>query len=176
MLSAVQKIKLKSSCVVNAPYFFGPFAPGFSVPTPNFPALSTSKYIYALLNPKGSFPPVGFVDVRDIARAHVAALTSPSTSVLGRKRLLIASPYDFSYKESIEYIAEQRPELKARLISDTSKAPKHANARWDLSRLEQVTGIKPESFKTWHETILDTVDALIAIEKEWVSKGFTLPQ
>lgn len=116
------------------------------------------------------------MDVRDLARAHVAALNSPSASVIGRKRLIVASPYDFNYKDAIEYIAEQRPELKARLISDTSKAPEHANAPWDLSRLEEVTGVKSESFKTWHETILDTVDALLALEKEWVKKGFTLSQ
>jgi nucleoside-diphosphate-sugar epimerase len=39
------------------PIFYGPFAPGFSIPTPDYPALSTTKYIYRLLTPAGTFPP-----------------------------------------------------------------------------------------------------------------------
>ncbi|KAF7969871.1 hypothetical protein HWV62_25653 [Athelia sp. TMB] len=158
---------------VNPPFIFGPFAPGFSVPEPNFSALSTAMYIYRLLDPAGGFPPCGFVDVRDLARAHVAALAAPRLPAL-RKRLLIASPYDFNWKDGAAYIAEQRPALKARLFADTSKAPEHANARFDLSRLEQVTGIKADSLKSWQATVLDTVDSLVSLENEWVSKGFTV--
>ncbi|KAF7975888.1 hypothetical protein HWV62_8299 [Athelia sp. TMB] len=146
---------------------------GFSVPEPNFSALSTAMYIYRLLDPAGGFPPCGFVDVRDLARAHVAALAAPRLPAL-RKRLLIASPYDFNWKDGAAYIAEQRPALKARLFADTSKAPEHANARFDLSRLEQVTGIKADSLKSWQATVLDTVDSLVSLENEWVSKGFTV--
>ena len=39
------------------PILFGPFAPGFSVPTPDYSALSTSLHIYRLLTPEGIFPP-----------------------------------------------------------------------------------------------------------------------
>ncbi|KZP16503.1 NAD(P)-binding protein [Athelia psychrophila] len=158
---------------LNAPFYFGPFAPGFAVPEPNMQALSTTRHIYRLLDPAGPFPPCGFVDVRDLTRVHVAALTAPRLAGV-RKRLIVASPYDFSWKDGVSYIAEQRPELRSRLVADTSKAPDHANARFDLSRLEDVTGLKLDAFKTWQETILDTVDSLIALEKDWVSKGFAI--
>ncbi|KAF7975887.1 hypothetical protein HWV62_8297 [Athelia sp. TMB] len=158
---------------LNPPFIFGPFAPGFSVPEPNLQALSTTRHIYRLLDPAGGFPPCGFVDVRDLARAHVAALNAPRIPAV-RKRLVIASPYDFNWKDGVAYIAEQRPALKSRLFADTSKAPEHANARFDLSRLEQVTGIKADSYKSWQATILDTVDSLVSLEKEWVNKGFTV--
>lgn len=39
------------------PLFYGPFAPGFSIPTPDYGAISTTKYIYRLLSPAGTFPP-----------------------------------------------------------------------------------------------------------------------
>lgn len=41
-------------------------------------ALSTALYVYRLLDPKGNFPHfLGYQDVRDVAAAHVLALTSP---------------------------------------------------------------------------------------------------
>lgn len=111
--------------------------------------------------------------MRDLERAHVAALTAPHLPTV-RNRLIVASPHDFGWKEAVAYIAKERPSLKARLVADTSKAPEHANARFDLSRLEQVTGIKADSFKSWQETVLDTVDALISLENEWISRGFSV--
>jgi nucleoside-diphosphate-sugar epimerase len=38
------------------PAFYGPFAPGFSIPTPDYAAMSTTKFIYKLLTPAGTFP------------------------------------------------------------------------------------------------------------------------
>jgi nucleoside-diphosphate-sugar epimerase len=37
------------------PIFYGPFAPGFSIPTPDYAAMSTAKFIYSLLTPAGTF-------------------------------------------------------------------------------------------------------------------------
>jgi len=34
-------------------------------------------------------------------------------------------------------------------------------------------GIKKEEFIKWEDTVLDTVDAVIAVEKDWQTKGFT---
>lgn len=118
---------------------------------------------------------VGYIDVRDLARAHIAALISPPESEVGRKRLLIASPHDLNYKEAVQFIAEKRPELKNRLI-DADKAPKFSLDRipLDLERVQAVTGVKVNSYISWQNTILDTVDSLLELEKSWVSKGFTV--
>lgn len=161
-------------CSVNPPYLFGPFAPGFLVPKPDYAALSTNLHIYQFLTPKGTFPTSpGSADVRDVARLHVAALSAPSESTVGRKRLIVSSPYDTNYKQAVEFIAEAYPELKDRLVnSDT--APKFPIDKLpvDLKRATEVTGVQIDSYHTWKETVLDTVGSLLALEKDWVSKGY----
>jgi nucleoside-diphosphate-sugar epimerase len=39
------------------PIVLGPFAPGFSIPTHDYSAISTTKYVHRLLTPAGIFPP-----------------------------------------------------------------------------------------------------------------------
>lgn len=39
------------------PFLYGPFAPGFSIPTPDYMALSTALRIYQFLTPTCKFPP-----------------------------------------------------------------------------------------------------------------------
>jgi nucleoside-diphosphate-sugar epimerase len=39
------------------PYFYGPFAPGFSIPPNDYSAISTTKLIHRFLTPAGTFPP-----------------------------------------------------------------------------------------------------------------------
>lgn len=154
------------------PFIFGPFVPGFYVEPNDYPSLSTTKSLYRYLTPKFNFPPFsGYIDVRDVARAHVAALNSPPESAIGRKRLPMASPHDLNYKKAHEYIAEKRPELKSRLVN-INEVPIFPLDRMivDLERVEQVTGVKVDSYIPWQDTILDTIDALIKIEKEWAAK------
>jgi nucleoside-diphosphate-sugar epimerase len=117
----------------------------------------------------------GYIDVRDLARAHVGALSSPPEAAVGRKRLLMASPHDLNYETAIDFIAEKRPELRDRL-ADGTKAPKFPIDRMDLDiqRVEEVTGVKVDSYIPWQDTILGTVDDLIKLEKDWVSKGFSV--
>ncbi|KAF8640263.1 hypothetical protein AX16_010158 [Volvariella volvacea WC 439] len=57
--------------VINPPFLFGPYVPHFPVPA----SLGPNGWIYSLLQGKQPYPvPPGFVDIRDCARAHVAAL------------------------------------------------------------------------------------------------------
>jgi nucleoside-diphosphate-sugar epimerase len=178
------------------PIFYGPFAPGFSIPTPDYAAMSSTKYIYRLLTPAGTFPPFagrplseisdliytdspdtlsGYIDVRDLARAHIGALNSPPEAAVGRKRLLMASPHDLNYKTAIDFIAEKRPELRDRLADETN-TPKITIDKMilDIQRVEEVTGVKVDSYISWQDTILESVDDLIKLEKDWVSKGFSV--
>jgi nucleoside-diphosphate-sugar epimerase len=159
---------------INPPYLFGPFAPGFLIPEPNYATISTNIHLYQILSPKGVFPRgPGSVDVRDVARIHVEALHSPPESSVGRKRLIVSSPYDGSYKQAVQFVAEAHPELKARLV-DPDNVPKFAvdKIAVDLQRVADVTGVQVDSYHSWKDTVLNTIDALLALEKEWVSKGY----
>lgn len=162
--------------------------------TPGY--LSSMGHIQQFLTPKGSFPVMagkslpfvfppfrqtniqyttGYVDVRDLARIHVQALDSPPESVVGRKRMLVASPHDFNFTKAVGWIVEAHPELKDRLI-DTSKAPAFPmdHLPTDLKRVAEVTGFKEDEFISCKQTILDTIDSILAMEKDWVSKGLNV--
>jgi nucleoside-diphosphate-sugar epimerase len=161
---------------VNPPYLYGPFAPGFKIPKPDYAAISTNLRIYQFLTPKGTFgQSPGYADVRDVARIHVEALNSPPESSVGRKRLIIASPYPVNYRQAMQLVAEARPELRDRLV-DADSAPELPVDRLpvDLQRVADVTGVQIDSYHTWRDTVLDTVDALLALEKDWISKGYKI--
>ena len=111
--------------------------------------------------------------MRDIARAHVRALDSPPTSEVGRKRIIIASPYDFSPADVVKYVSKKRPELGDRIVKPES-APKYRGYKFplDFDRIEQVLGMKTSDFHVSEETALNTVDSLLEKETEWRNKGF----
>ncbi len=161
------------------PFNYGPFAPGFEhlLPEPDLNALSTNSTIYSFLRPDTAAFPIapGAIDVRDTARAHVLALESPLSSKVGRKRVAIVCPHECSYRVAIETIARERPELKERL-ADARMAPEWSSntLSLDWKRIEEVIGIKPDSFIPWEKTVLDSVDSLLRIEKVWKEKGFKL--
>ncbi|KAF8055425.1 hypothetical protein FPV67DRAFT_830766 [Lyophyllum atratum] len=74
---------------INPPFLYGPFAQNFTQPNPNYYALSTNLYIYRFLKPSSNFPMfLAYADIRDVAEAHVRALTSPPSSSVGRKRII----------------------------------------------------------------------------------------
>lgn len=138
--------------------------------------LSTNFFIYRLLSPTGTYPPSpGHADIRDVAKAHVLALRSPPTSVVGRKRLLMAAPGALDFNSIVRLIAEKRPELKSRLI-DPDRAPQWPYDRTpvDFERLEEVLSFKKGEFRAVEDTILDAVDSIVELEKEWLSKGYTV--
>lgn len=142
---------------------------------PGYRAFSTNGFIYALLRPDNVHfaPSPGAIDVRDVARAHLLALESPPTSVVGRKRSPLVSPYQSSYKDAIEIIAKERPELKDRLVHP-SKAPEWPSYTIEVDRelVEKQIGLKADSYIPWRETVLDAVDSLVRIENIWKAKGF----
>jgi len=149
---------------------FGPFGPGQVYDTP---ATGTNQYIYALIagapgrpingyDPATGPPPLS-VDVRDVARAHVLALKLPPTS-LSPKRFIL-STNTFIWKDAIELLAEKRPELKERLPVITRNEPPVAPfATLDTSKTESMLGMK--DYIKWQDTVLDTVDDLLRVEKE----------
>lgn len=124
--------------------------------------------VYELIRPEGAVPiHPSYIDVRDVALALVSALKSPPHSQVGRKRILMSGDW-FSPKEAVEYIAEVRPELKDRVSTNALNSGPVGTRNIDNTRLKEVLGLVP---RPWKETILDAVDSLIGLEKEWKSKG-----
>ncbi|KAG6832867.1 hypothetical protein H0H87_012800 [Tephrocybe sp. NHM501043] len=157
---------------LNPPYLYGPLAETFTIPTGNYTALSTDLYIYRFLNPEGGFmSSPAHADVRDVAHAHILALTSPPSSEVGRKRILIASPHGFDIKATLELIADSRPELKARLTKKMPPEYPYDRIPFDFKRIEEVLGMSKDDFRTVEETMIETVDSLMALEKQWIAQG-----
>jgi nucleoside-diphosphate-sugar epimerase len=156
-------------------YIYGPLGRGQVY---NSVTTGTNRYVYALISgapdrPVGGYdpavrgPPMN-VDVRDVARAHVLALknsqSSSSSSSDTPKRYIISSS-TFTWKEAIELLAEARPELKGRLPVITGKeAAVGRFATLDTSATAAELGLK--NYFSWQDTVLDTVDDLLRVEKE----------
>ncbi|KLO12865.1 NAD(P)-binding protein [Schizopora paradoxa] len=103
------------------------------------------------------------VDVRDVAKAHVLALTAPPTSQVGRKRMLVAGE-PFLWKDAVEHLLAVRPELRERL-PDPSEARKLGTSTMDVTRTREVLGL--DSYIDWRKTVEDSVDSLLSIEQSW---------
>ncbi|KAJ7187346.1 hypothetical protein C8R46DRAFT_1025213 [Mycena filopes] len=160
---------------LNPPFFYGPFTPHFPVPAGDFGALSTDLQIYNLLFKDGKFPSKSrHVDVRDVAQAHVRALTSRPTAEVGRKRIILASPTGWPFRQTVEFIAKERPALKERLITAEPQVQPFDVLPMDFARVEEVLGMKVSDFHSTEETTLDTVDALVAVEEQWRSAGHSI--
>ncbi|KAF9482243.1 NAD(P)-binding protein [Pholiota conissans] len=139
----------------------------------DFASFSTNLNIYNLLTPTGKYPArPAYVDVRDAARAHVGAIEKPTSS--GRRRVILASPHGVVFDDLLKLIKRARPELEGRLI--TSPAPKFAFDRYDVDfgRIEEITGLRKEDFRTLEESFLETIDALLAVEDSWKKAGYSV--
>jgi hypothetical protein len=88
--------------------------------------------------------------------------------------MLIASPYNFNFQGVVELISANRPHLKNRLITATPPVFPLYKLPVDLKRVEDVLGVKVDSYKKWEETMLDSVDSLLEVEKAWEAKGYTV--
>lgn len=110
---------------------------------------------------KDEIPPTGtfiWVDVRDLALAHVKAAELPGAA---NKRFFITAGY-FSNKEIAEIIREAYPDLESKLPGKDTKGgemPKEIY-KYDNARTVEVLGIK---FRSLKESIVDTVKSLQAV-------------
>jgi hypothetical protein len=117
-----------------------------------------------MLKADGAFPPSRYIDVRDSARSLVLGLkTLPE---IKRKRVLVCPP-SMDWKAVVEYIHEQRPELKGRVV-DSAKAPPYDPYRVTDDNLQEILHFG--EFISWKKTVLDAVDAVLKLEKEWANK------
>ncbi|THH28736.1 hypothetical protein EUX98_g5432 [Antrodiella citrinella] len=158
---------------INPPFSFGPFAPGHRSPyegtTFNPQTLSTTNMLWGLIKPSGAHPfaPL-FMDVRDVARAFVAALKAPPASKVGRKRILISGNWR-QLSDIAELVATKRPELASRIpASQKADLPVKVKQIVDNKRAKEVLGLE---ITPWETTILDTIDSLVDLEKYWKARG-----
>ncbi|KAI0304279.1 NAD-P-binding protein [Multifurca ochricompacta] len=154
---------------IHPSYVFGPTGTGQVY---NSVATGTNLYIYGLIAGPAGRPVRGYdrnnetpplnVDVRDVARAHVLALKLPPSDTPKR---FILSTSTFTWTEAIKYIAEVRPDLKARLPVITGNEPVIGpSVKLDISATENVLGLK--NYVKWQDTVLDTINDLLRIEKQ----------
>ncbi|KAJ7064656.1 hypothetical protein C8F01DRAFT_771280 [Mycena amicta] len=139
-----------------------------------FSALGTTLVTYNYLFPDGNKPYNTFyTDVRDVAAAHVSAVSSCAASAK-RKRVLFSSPHAAPLDWTLALIAKKRPALAGRLMSapspakDTTAMPDKCPV--DFTRIEVALGMRLDEFTSAEKTILDTVDALIEFEEMWKTK------
>jgi len=111
---------------------------------------------------KNEIPDTGtflWVDVRDLALAHVKAIEIPEAA---DKRFFITAGY-FSNKEICEIIRKNFPEYEKELPAKDVKGGDYPEAglyKYDNSRTINVLGIK---FRTLEESIVDLVKSLKAV-------------
>ena len=155
---------------IHPSYVYGPLGSGQVY---NSPGAGSNRYIYDLIADGASDRPVSEydpavrlpslnVDVRDVARAHVLALKVPPSD---EPKRFILSTSTFTWTEAIEVIVKARPELKGRLpVVTGNEPPIPPSATIDTSATENVLGLK--SYIKWQDTVLDTIDDLLRVEKE----------
>ncbi|KAE9398644.1 NAD(P)-binding protein [Gymnopus androsaceus JB14] len=139
------------------------FGPQLSLLTSSPSSLGTNGFIQMLFAPE--YPPIPFghmIDVRDVARAHVLALTTPP--VPGRDKRFIIVNSTFQWKDVAALIRNKRPELAGRLPKETSIPVPQSSAPLDTTFSEEVLGMT--SYIPQEETFLAALDVVL----EWESK------
>ncbi|KAE9389989.1 NAD(P)-binding protein [Gymnopus androsaceus JB14] len=146
--------------VVLPPAIFGP---QLSQLTSSPSSLSTNSFVQMLFAPEYPPIPIGhMIDVRDAARAHVLALTTPP--VPGRDKRFIVLNSTFQWKDVAALIRNKRPELAGRLPKETSVPGPQTSAPLDTTFSEEVLGMT--NYIPQEETFLAAVDVVL----EWESK------
>lgn len=111
---------------------------------------------------EGEAPPTGtflFVDVRDLAKAHVDIIENPDA---GSKRFFLVSGH-FSNKQVLEIVKKNFPQYDDKFPTDTSEGdypPKDKLTGFDNSRASSVLGIK---YIPLEQSITDTAKSIIQL-------------
>jgi nucleoside-diphosphate-sugar epimerase len=131
--------------------------------------MGSKSFFVALLSgrPPILVPPV-YVDIRDTARAHVAAMKLPPQSPVQKKRIFIAGPGFLRWKDVAQYLAETRVELRGRLPSlDSIPDYPGPPSTIIVQRAKELLGM--EEYIDWKQTVDDTVDDVLKFENTWDS-------
>ncbi|KAK7436888.1 hypothetical protein VKT23_018909 [Stygiomarasmius scandens] len=144
-------------------FVFGPFAPDFPARSKEY--LGSNSHVYGLLSSGGDLPmqmlPM-YCDVRDVAKAHVAAL------LVGKKpgKRYLINGGAFTWKQAVEHLTNAIPELKPRLASTEKATPLPPPlCKIDVRPAEKDLGIT--EWIGWQKTVEDTIKSLLEEEKKW---------
>jgi NADPH-dependent methylglyoxal reductase len=145
---------------VNPTFVFGPQAHAI-VGKKN---LNTSSEIInklLKLTPGSEIPPTkgGWIDVRDVAKAHVAAFENEAAE---NKRLLLNSGR-FSSVSLIRLIKKDFPELQLPEIPSDASDGTETLAKIDDSKTREILGFK---YYTLEESIKDTVSQILSAKQD----------
>jgi nucleoside-diphosphate-sugar epimerase len=170
-------------------FVYGPFVPNFHhlipEPEPIHPTFSTNSRIYAFLNPRATelILTQAFVDVRDVANAHVLALTSKPSSELGtdgakKKRFILIAPESASIRSGLTILKEKRGSVVDGRLADIDTIqdvpPREEGLKYYREELGEIVGFKEGMYRKWEETIVDAADSILEIENIWKEKGFKI--
>lgn len=143
-------------------FIYGPYAPSF--PLPSSSNLGTNSMVYGLLvGGVPNQPPPFVVDVRDVARAHIAALDVLRKDNLQDKRFIVNAG-NLTWKDAAEHLNVVRPSLKTAVLTEFPPLPGPASTL-DNSRSLEV--LKLGAYIEPKKTVEDTVDALVEVRKSW---------
>ena len=137
--------------------FGPPLQPVKSVKSLNY----STNVIYGFFNgsyseiPPTSFP--SFVDVRDLADAHVKVLTTPEAA--NRRLLIDAKP--MTYTMLVRALAKV-PELAGRLPAESGEDANVTFADFKADEDNKVLGL---TFRTVEQTMADTAHRILELEK-----------
>jgi len=143
------------------------------------PGQAPGRHVAAQCGEADTIPPVT-VDVRDCARAHIAALrvgpmppTPPaaeskfefgSGASTPRKRFLVCGPR-FSTQDALAHLAEARPtSLRGRLVPPPP-VQHFTVASADTSLAAAMLGM--HEYIDWKKTVEDTADNILELEADW---------
>lgn len=126
--------------------------------------------MYCLLEGKTPPPlPPLFCDVRDVARAHVAALKVPPKSPVQEKRILVSGGI-MPWEEVTQHLVKTRPELAVRLPAlelFASFLPSSKVSIINVTRAKNLLDIS--TWIDWKRTVDDTVNELLRAESIWAA-------
>lgn len=137
--------------------------------------LNGNKFIYELIQPGVKFPTWPLTTIahnRDVAKAHVLALTAPVLPK-GEKKRFILTLGTMTWAQAITYLKE--PEVVAKFearghdimsrLPDASLAGVQSQYSLDTSLTETVLGLKKDDYISWQDTLLEVVPNLMDWEK-----------
>jgi len=149
-----------SITTLNPPMVYGPLSQDFD----SMDKLNTSsKDIWRLINgSEKTVPPTGlpaYVDVRDLAKAHLLAYT---TSAAANQRYLVCGG-PFTYQKFCDIIRANFPDLRNTTPEGNAGEPLPPMFSLDTTKVKKDLGLE---FTSTEKTIKDTVERLVALEKK----------
>ncbi|KAF9445160.1 NAD(P)-binding protein [Macrolepiota fuliginosa MF-IS2] len=156
------------------PTIYGWFVKDY--PTPRSVAeLNGNKFVYELIQKDIKFPTWPITTIahnRDVAKAHVLALTAPVLPK-GEKKRIIVSLGTMTWVDAIEFL--KTPEVVAKLkerghdiiarLPDISAAGPQSQYGLDTSLTESVLGLKKDDYIPWKEILLEVMPNLMDWER-----------